>query len=350
MIEINFETEGWYEHLIWNLMVPGMVLLTVALSLKYGLKLAEQLHVSGKANEWVLVIGRDGKPKQQKIGLNCFRMPFDQVATFPSKLHKIDFSTQQVDMNFQGVEVSGSLIWTIQRVSEGYDGPYRAYTNLGQDLKNKVPTTANKNLTAQASAIVRAVIANHKLEDLLTDREKIRQAVVDGMKKLAKGWGVYLEAVEITDIKILSGSLFKDLQAEFREDEKAKAEKFTAQINDEIQAKRVEYELKLKTVLDENKLQYNEFYHESQNRISAHKCEDEKKISKIRENIAEENHKHFLNESKYQNETQMKIDAANADYRLKQIDFAMKESALEFQKWNADHMLKCFEQEHDLVK
>jgi uncharacterized membrane protein YhiD involved in acid resistance len=37
------------------------------------------------------------------------------------------------------------------------------------------------------------------------------------------GWGVWLETVEITDVKILSGSLFKDMQCKFREDNKKTA-------------------------------------------------------------------------------------------------------------------------------
>jgi hypothetical protein len=59
--------------------------------------------VSGKANEWVVVIGSDGVMKKAGIGLNCFRLPFDQVATFPSRVNKIEFDTQQVDINMQGV-------------------------------------------------------------------------------------------------------------------------------------------------------------------------------------------------------------------------------------------------------
>ena len=40
---------------------------------------------------------------------------------------------------------------------------------------------------------------------------------------MTTGWGVWLETVEITDVKILSGSLFKDMQCKFREDNKKTA-------------------------------------------------------------------------------------------------------------------------------
>lgn len=61
----------------------------------------------------------------------------------------------------QGLKVSGMIIWTIYRLE---DGPYRAFKCLGPDLKKKTPQTANDNLIAQASAIVRSCIANTEMK------------------------------------------------------------------------------------------------------------------------------------------------------------------------------------------
>lgn len=97
MIEIEFETEGWYDALIYHLLIPGLCLIGFALALKYGLVLAQMFHVSGKANEWVIVINSAGEMRKCGVGLNTFRMPYDQVAKFPSKINKVEFQTQQVD-------------------------------------------------------------------------------------------------------------------------------------------------------------------------------------------------------------------------------------------------------------
>ena len=43
------------------------------------------------------------------------------------------------------------------------------------------------------------------------------------MTEVVKGWGVHLATVEVTDLKILSSSLFKDMQAKFREENQKKA-------------------------------------------------------------------------------------------------------------------------------
>lgn len=44
------------------------------------------------------------------------------------------------------------------------------------------------------------------------------------MNHLLNKWGVWLESVEITDVRILSAKLFKNMQVEFREEMRRKAE------------------------------------------------------------------------------------------------------------------------------
>lgn len=90
---------------------------------------------------------------------------------------------------------------------------------------------------------------------MLTDRKKVRDEVMANMKDQVKGWGVWLESVEITDVKIMSGTLFKDLQAEFRESKKKDAEIYTSEINDQISAERVQYKLKMKKINDDYALE-----------------------------------------------------------------------------------------------
>lgn len=100
------------------------------------------------------------------------------------------------------------IVWTILRTP---DGPSNAYKFLGEDLSSGNPQTANANLQNQASAIVRAAIANSCIQAMLKDRDKLRKQVRDDMQLVVKGWGVWLETVEITDVQVMSGSLFKDL-------------------------------------------------------------------------------------------------------------------------------------------
>jgi len=54
------------------------------------------------------------------------------------------------------------------------------------------------------------------------------------MFEVVKGWGVWLETVEITDVTISSASLFKDLQANFRENMKRTAEVYRMNVESEV--------------------------------------------------------------------------------------------------------------------
>jgi len=140
------------------------------------------------------------------IGLTCFRTPFDSVAIFPSKLTKVEVSTQQITKEMQGVQVNSMLEWSVDREGKG---PMKAFQNL--NLMGGNFTQANNILRELTSAIVRHQIANSSINQLLKDRDSIRKAIIQDISDQAKGWGVYLATVEITDVRILSGSLFSNL-------------------------------------------------------------------------------------------------------------------------------------------
>jgi hypothetical protein len=78
-----------------------------------------------------------------------------------------------------------------------------------------------------ASAIVRNQIANSTMSEIIKNRQGLREAVMKEMTEVASGWGVHLATVEVTDVKICSSTLFKDMQTQFRETniKKARLEK-----------------------------------------------------------------------------------------------------------------------------
>lgn len=97
-----------------------------------------------------------------------------------------------------------------------------------------------------ASAIVRSRIANSSLDEVLVKRQELREAIRDEMSIITKGWGVWLETVEITDVKILSSSLFNDLQCNYREKQ-----------NKEATLLRINVDTKIEIEKDAHKLQQN---------------------------------------------------------------------------------------------
>ena len=122
----------------------------------------------------------------------------------------------------QGIEVCSMIEWTVDRNGEG---PMKAFKNL--DVQNANPVKANETLRAMASAIVRNQIANSTMSEIIKNRQGLREAVMKEMTEVASGWGVHLATVEVTDVKICSSALFKDMQTQFRETniKKARLEK-----------------------------------------------------------------------------------------------------------------------------
>ena len=144
--------------LIYDVLIPVVVLVAVRKLAYMAAGYLSTLWVNGKPNEWVLIM-RNGAMVNAGVGLCTFKSPFDQVATFPAKVYKVDFSTEQVTEEMQGVQVSGMLVWTVNRIGEG---PLNAYKNLG-DISSGNPRQANESLIAMASAVVRSCIANSSI-------------------------------------------------------------------------------------------------------------------------------------------------------------------------------------------
>lgn len=108
----------------------------------------------------------------------------------------------------QGVDVTGMLIWSVHRAN---DGPFKCYKSFGEDLQKSTPTIANEQLESMAVSIIRDRIANLTLNDILKNRNKLRDGVKEEMQKIITGWGIWLETCEVQDVTIASRSLFTNL-------------------------------------------------------------------------------------------------------------------------------------------
>ena len=109
-----------------------------------------------------------------------------------------------------------------------------------------------------AVAIIRDRIANLTINDILKNRGKLRGGVKEEMQKILTGWGIWLETCEIQDVKISSRSLFTNLQTEFREAERLKAEKIAADTQNVIQEEELvrNAEFSKKQAQSENKMKH----------------------------------------------------------------------------------------------
>ena len=92
---------------------------------------------------------------------------------------------------------------------------------------------------------LRNLIANSSLDEVLKNRNHLKDNMRKDLKDQFKGWGIWLETVEITEVKISSGKLFKDLQAEFRQEAHLKATQIDLESKSVMTKINAESEIKL---------------------------------------------------------------------------------------------------------
>lgn len=121
---------------------------------------------------------------------------------------------------------------------------------------------------------------------------------------MLNGWGVWVESVEITEVRISSNTLFENMQIEFRENQRNRAEMIKMNVNNQIENEKLAKETEL------NKKQTDQ-----QRDIKIYECQQQYKVDEEGQKI-----KNMLNElekkklddyyliQKFQKEQEMKYE------------------------------------------
>ena len=107
-------------------------------------------------------------------------------------------------------------------------------------------------------SLLRNLIANSTLDDVLRNRKYLREKIKDQLKDHFRGWGIWLETIEITNVTISSTKLFTDLQAEFRQAAHLKAEQIELMNKEKLTESRQESEIKISTLVESIKTKKQE--------------------------------------------------------------------------------------------
>jgi len=200
--------------------IPGSVLGLVG-----GLLAAGTLHhwfsrfEVAEPSEWMLVI-ESGEQKSAAVGLQHFRGFMQTVVKFPARMRNVQFEAEQVTKEIQGVKLKGFCTWSIFREE---DGPYRAYRSF-DGLNNEGAQQANNNIGKLVASILRNMVSSMSIDTVMTERDEMRNQARKQLLEITKGWGIWIETVEITDVRIMSSSLFNNMQEAFRSETRLKAE------------------------------------------------------------------------------------------------------------------------------
>ena len=128
---------------------------------------------------------------------------------------------------------------------------------------------------------MRDTIVKSTIDEMLKNRDTLKSTMMKKMDEVVTGWGVWLETVEITDVRISSNTLFKDLQAAFREEKRKVAELYTMEIEQELAKDLTERQLKMKKITDDNQKERSEFEAKLRMETQTELAEHSKKIAEI---------------------------------------------------------------------
>lgn len=214
----------------------------------------------GKPNEWLLII-KDGEMKLAGVGMTAYRSLGAQAVKFSSNVHKVEWKAQEMTNQRAGVEVKGFALWTVYRPSkDDPDGPFRAYKSI-PGLSEGRATAGNEYVKQLTESIIRDCVANMSIMDVMQRRDHMRTSVRTKITPQLKGWGIWLETVEITDCRISSQSLFEDMQClgteQLNFSNRAAAKLSAETVRMSTQRQIDESQMETKRALDEKRVRQN---------------------------------------------------------------------------------------------
>lgn len=176
--------------------------------------------VAARPSEYLIKLG-GGRVVEHGPGLSVFLWPGQTVTILPTSIQRVSFVADQVTAEKVGVAVTGIAVYRIA-------DPLLAFRMLDFSRGQRALEQLAKILRDMFIGAARRLVANMTVEQCMTRRkESIAgeliaeiQPVVGGNGRpddeTDRGWGVVIDTIEISDVRVLSETVFADLQAPYR--------------------------------------------------------------------------------------------------------------------------------------
>jgi CII-binding regulator of phage lambda lysogenization HflD len=250
-------------------------------------------------NEYLVVVGKTKiKPV---LGGKKFRW-FNKFIHVPAYVQRLKFLTDNANIHYQGIEIQGYASWRINPQS-----PEKSLSTLDFFNENDPMAKTNEELKTICIEAVRHVIANMTIDDALKKKDDIADRLFVQLKTIEDKWGIVFDQVGIEQVRIMSNTLFQDLQSEFRSKLRLNAEISTIETDREISRRRIETDEKN----SKEQLESNE-------KLDLLKIESKTKIKK--KELIEETHinseKQKHKEEAYRKEIAFKMEQEEKQHEL----------------------------------
>ncbi|MDY7229679.1 SPFH domain-containing protein [Hyalangium rubrum] len=184
--------------------------------------------ITARPSEFLIHMRRGRVREVSGQGASCFKLPGDAVAIVPTSVQRLQFTADQVTSEKVGVQVTGLAVYRIV-------DPLVAFRMLNFSFPERASEKLQELLREMFVGAARRLVANLSVEECLTRRkegiaeELMREIapVVSGRGRLDdktdSGWGVVLDTIEIQDVRVLSSTVFENMQARYRREQERQA-------------------------------------------------------------------------------------------------------------------------------
>jgi len=159
-------------------------------------------------NEYLVAIGK--KNSIPILGGKRFKW-FKKFVHVPAFVQRLKFSTDNANIHYQGIEIVGYASWRINPES-----PEKSISTLDFFDEHNPMEKTNEELKTICIEAVRHVIANMTIDDALKKKDDIAESLIIQLRTIENKWGIIFDQVGIEQVRIMSDSLFHNLQSEFR--------------------------------------------------------------------------------------------------------------------------------------
>lgn len=184
--------------------------------------------ITARPSEFLVHMRRGRVREVSGQGASCFKLPGDSVAIVPTSIQRLQFTADQVTNEKVGVQVTGLAVYRIA-------DPLVAFRMLNFSFPERAQEKLAELLREMFVGAARRLVANLSVEECLTRRkegiaaELVREIapVLSGRGRLEDttdaGWGVLLDTIEIQDVRVLSSTVFENMQARYRREQERQA-------------------------------------------------------------------------------------------------------------------------------
>lgn len=167
-------------------------------------------------SEYLVTLGGKLRPVRGGRAFRWFGLR--KCIRIPASIQTLEFATDNANMHFQGLGIEGYAAWQIDESQ-----PARAISTLDMFDEHDPMARTNRELNLMCVEAVRHVIANMSIEDAMRKKEEIASRLTEQLKQVESRWGIIFHQVGVRSVRVMSGRVFEDLQASYRNEMRLKS-------------------------------------------------------------------------------------------------------------------------------